>query len=355
MGIFYYAVVSLFFEKMIMQPYYFFKTILENMSNGELTNEIPYLELKDFSGNFARQIQKLQSVILQLKDALNNNNAEPSGQSQPDSFQDIPVNTDNSVSIMSDNSDLEAIQKMIEATWDEFSILQKECEKFSPEKNDIAQVATGITQSIQQVSLATDTLASSTQYINNQIGRVTEITHSAVHVANHTNSIVTELLHATDEVGKVIHLISDIAEQTNLLALNATIEAARAGEAGKGFSVVAAEVKNLVSQTTKATEDITMQILGIQSATKETVSAINEISKTIEELDGVCMTIVSSIGQQGDAYSTIDTNAKEAEIETKNMGQALDMLKENFVLIRNKADVVGQSFLELIKRMKGVK
>jgi len=59
-----------------------------------------------------------------------------------------------------------------------------------------------------------------------------------------------------DVVAKVAAQIQKIANQTNLLALNATIEAARAGEAGKGFAVVASEVKQLASQTSQATEQI---------------------------------------------------------------------------------------------------
>ncbi len=67
---------------------------------------------------------------------------------------------------------------------------------------------------------------------------------------------ITSLKEEITQVGKVAEQIDAIAKQTNLLALNATIEAARAGDAGKGFAVVAGEVKNLSSQTAKATGEV---------------------------------------------------------------------------------------------------
>ena len=98
---------------------------------------------------------------------------------------------------------------------------------------------------------------------------------------------------------QVVGLISDIAGQTNLLALNATIEAARAGDAGKGFAVVASEVKNLATQTAKATGEIGTQISQIQTATKEAVEAIRDIAATITEVSTIAASIASAVEEQG--------------------------------------------------------
>src|SRR5699024_11940481 len=83
----------------------------------------------------------------------------------------------------------------------------------------------------------------------------------------------TEIIHSlkdqSQEVNKIILLISEIAEQTNLLALNASIEAARAGEHGKGYTVVANEVKKLTVQTSEPTDDIRNIIHEIITSTED--------------------------------------------------------------------------------------
>ena len=120
-----------------------------------------------------------------------------------------------------------------------------------------------------------------------QARRSADITANAVTQADGTSQSVRELSTAAQKIGDIIQLINEIAGQTNLLALNATIEAPRAGEAGKGFAVVASEVKNLATQTARATEDISTQISAIQGATGKAVEAIHGIANTIREIKSI--------------------------------------------------------------------
>jgi methyl-accepting chemotaxis protein len=145
------------------------------------------------------------------------------------------------------------------------------------------------------------------------------IAGEAVGQARATTERVSELSKAATRIGDVVELINTIAGQTNLLALNATIEAARAGDAGRGFAVVASEVKALAEQTAKATGEIGQQITGIQAATHESVSAIKEISSTIEKLSDISSTIAAAVEEQGAATQEISRNVQQAARGTQQV------------------------------------
>jgi methyl-accepting chemotaxis protein len=183
----------------------------------------------------------------------------------------------------------------------------------------VAAASEEASTNVQSVASATEEMASSVNEISRQVQESARMAGEAVDQARKTNDRVSELSKAAARIGDVVELINTIAGQTNLLALNATIEAARAGEAGRGFAVVASEVKALAEQTAKATGEIGQQITGIQAATQDSVTAIKEISGTIERLSEISSTIAAAVEEQGAATQEISRNVQQAAQGTQQV------------------------------------
>ena len=139
-----------------------------------------------------------------------------------------------------------------------------------------------------------------------------------------TNGQIAGLTAAAEKIGEVVKLIQNIAGQTNLLALNATIEAARAGEAGKGFAVVASEVKNLASQTAKATEEIASHVGAIQNETQRSVTAIQSVAAIIEQINQITSTVATAVEQQGGVTQEIVRSVDQASGGTREVTDSIN-------------------------------
>jgi methyl-accepting chemotaxis protein len=183
----------------------------------------------------------------------------------------------------------------------------------------VAATSEEASTNVQAVASATEQLSSSVSEISRQVATAASVATKAVSESERSDTLVAGLAEAAQKIGSVSAMINGIANQTNLLALNATIEAARAGEAGKGFAVVASEVKNLASQTAKATEEISVQIAAIQGVTTDTVAAIRAIGATIAQLNEIAATIAAAVEQQGAATQEIARNVQQAAARTSEV------------------------------------
>ncbi|QDV71639.1 Biofilm dispersion protein BdlA [Rosistilla carotiformis] len=171
-------------------------------------------------------------------------------------------------------------------------------------KRQASEVGSSIAASVTEMAQAIDE-------ISQNIAQTASLAQTATTDANAATQRVEELNSNSKSIGKVVGVIQDLAEQTNLLALNATIEAARAGEAGRGFAVVATEVKQLATQTAKATNSIESNVADIQSNIEQVVRSIKGIADGVSEVSTNTTTAAAAVEEQSVLMSGLSSTAQK--------------------------------------------
>lgn len=138
-------------------------------------------------------------------------------------------------------------------------------------------------------------------------------------------SLVTETMN---EIRNKAKIINEIVFQTKLLSFNASVEAARAGEHGKGFAVVAQEMGNLARASGTAAQEIE-KILN--SSVEKTKNQIDSVTRGMEKAASETISAIASVSSKSSeisaAFAQLESFSKSTEQKSREISSATNEQK----------------------------
>ncbi|MCR4599298.1 MAG: methyl-accepting chemotaxis protein [Acetatifactor sp.] len=286
-----------------------FVKAVENMSDGNIKEEVPENFILDELSRIAAAVQSLREKLSETVDQIRDQVGFVA--QTTDEVNDMisaSNESTNRVSVAVNELSLASSQMA-----EDVQEVNSQIGVMSDNINDIVSAVDSLSESAKEMEKANDDAAN---YITSMERSSNQ---SAAYIQN-VNEQIRNTNTAVSKISEAIDMIKEIADQTNLLSLNASIEAARAGEAGKGFAVVAEEIKKLADQSNDSAveiqmiaEEIITKSSGTMALSKDVEKSLSEEKTILSETKSCFATLSSEITRSVDEIGSI--SAKTVSLE----------------------------------------
>ena len=328
--------VVIFIRRSIMNPVSEIERVYEQMSKGNLRQEIKY-DSKDELGKMAKSMKTtnamlaayVQDISIKLAQLAQGDMRITVDLDYAGDFMAIKQAIMNTVSAL--NHTMQTIQVASEQVTTGASQVASGAQALAAGSTEQASSVEVLSAAISKISGQAEenaiSVKAATKYVEHAVQNVKD---ASEHMKQLT-AAMANIGDSSEQISNITKVIEDIAFQTNILALNAAIEAARAGNAGKGFAVVADEVRNLAAKSAEAAKK-TAELIRRSAATVDEGTEVaaktalilnsveekaNLVNDSILKIDHASIQQTAAIEQVkiglNQVSSVIQTNAATAE------------------------------------------
>lgn len=332
------TIVMILFTEGIIKPLKLTISHLETISKGDLTTDVPstFMKRKDEVGSLAKSLNLMQMSVKSMlqKIQLTSHNIE----SQSGNLSSISEEMANSAQNVATT-----IDEVATATGSEAEDLSN----ISSILNEFGNTLSGMRDAIGEINISSKGINSMALESNDKMQNLNKSVETVSESFKNFSKVILRLGADINRINEITSVIDSIADQTNLLALNAAIEAARAGESGKGFAVVAQEIRKLAEQSKASSANINDLIGMISGNTDEIISDSDRMNQEITMQIEVIDSSIKSFNKIINAVQDIVPKIELVNNSATNINHEKDIIMEKIEVISAIAEEVSASAEEI--------